>query len=248
MNQLSPEARRLFQLARPCDEPNAQSLRRVESSLAARVARGVAIATVSTATTKAAATAASTLPLVKLMTSVGLAVSLTGVGWWGVRQSSHSAEKSLAVSSLNHPFAPVPRSRSEIATPSEATEAHEPATTSEPVAPAQRSLKPRALPAASITPPVAAPLDDPLHAEIRELRAAQQALRAGEGTRVLALLNQQDTTYSGGTLQEERAAARVLALCQTGRVDESRALAQRFEQRWPKSSLLARLKNACWRP
>ena len=248
MNQLSPEARRLFQLARPCDEPNSQSLRRVESCLAARIARGVAIATVSTATTKAAATAASTLPLLKIATSVGLAASLTAVGWWGVRHSSNSAEKSLSVASLSHPFAPASRPHSEIAKPSEVTKDTQPATTPEPAAPMQRSIKPRALPAASSSALAPAPADDPLHAEIRELRAAQQALRAGEGTRVLALLNQQDTTFSGGTLQEERAAARVLALCQLGQVDEARALAQRFERRWPKSSLLARLKNSCWRP
>jgi len=241
MNQLSPEARRLFQLARSGDEPSVQSLRRVESSLATHVARGVAIATVSTATTKAAATAASTLPLLKVMTAVGLAVSFTGVGWWGMRQSSHPAQKPPAVWSENRTIVPSRPPRSEIAKASEVSEASEPAATPEPVAPVLRSLKSRA-------PLVPAPADDPLHAEIRALRAAQQALRAGEGARVLALLHQQDTTYSGGTLQEERAAARVLALCQTGQVGEARTLAQRFEQRWPKSSLLARLKHACWSP
>jgi hypothetical protein len=233
MKQLSPEARKLFRLARPGDEPNARALRRVESSLAARIAT---IATLSTATT-----AASTLPLVKIMATVGLAATLTGVGWWTTHHRANREEAPLAVSSQRRPSASAPRLPNDLPTP---VEGLQPATTAEPAAPIRSLLKPRATPAATGGPP--APADDPLHSEIRDLYAAQQALRAGEGTKVLALLNQQDRAHPGGALQEERAAARVLALCQTGQVKEARLLAQSFEQRYPRSSLLARLKNSCW--
>ncbi|MGE5784648.1 MAG: hypothetical protein ACM3ZE_08650, partial [Myxococcales bacterium] len=66
MNQLSPEARRLFQLAREGDEAPVHVLQRAESRLAARISRGAVIAAVSTVVTKAAATATATLPWIKI--------------------------------------------------------------------------------------------------------------------------------------------------------------------------------------
>ena len=48
MNQLSPEARRLFQLARAADAPNPATLKRIEHRLASRLAGGVGVAAAST--------------------------------------------------------------------------------------------------------------------------------------------------------------------------------------------------------
>jgi len=87
---------------------------------------------------------------------------------------------------------------------------------------------------------------DLLREETRELRTAQQALRAGDAERALSLLNEQDRTFQPGQLQEERSAARVLALCQSGQVDRARSEAVRFEQRWPKSALVARIRSSCF--
>jgi len=97
-----------------------------------------------------------------------------------------------------------------------------------------------------VTPANIGELPDQLRAETSALRAAQQALRAGDAERALSLLNQQDATYQQGLLQQERSAARVLALCQSGKVDGARAEAARFEQRWPKSPLVARIRSACF--
>jgi hypothetical protein len=89
---------------------------------------------------------------------------------------------------------------------------------------------------------------DPLRAETEALRAAQQALRSGDAAQALELLRDQDRTYARGALHEERAAARVLALCHQGSVEAARAEARRFAERWPRSALKARVLSACRAP
>jgi hypothetical protein len=89
---------------------------------------------------------------------------------------------------------------------------------------------------------------DPLLAETEALRAAQRALRGGDTDEALELLNAQDRTYRSGALKEERAAARVLALCQGGDVRSARLEAERFVRRWPRSALRGRVLSACRAP
>jgi hypothetical protein len=97
--------------------------------------------------------------------------------------------------------------------------------------------------------PMTAPVaPDVLRAETEALRSAQQALRDGAPERALRLLDEQDRRFRDGLLQQERAAARVLALCQAGMVREARAHAIRFERLWPKSALLGRIRAACVPP
>jgi hypothetical protein len=106
--------------------------------------------------------------------------------------------------------------------------------------------------AASATPlgerPAARRAKDPLLAETEALRAAQRALRSGDAARALELLHEQERTYAAGALHEERAAARILALCQAGLADAARASTERFVQRWPRSALRARVVSACSAP
>jgi hypothetical protein len=244
MSQLGPKARRLFELARQQDEPSATTLRRVEASIASRLVRTAAIAAVSTTATKAAATAGLTLPWIKVITVASLTATLAGASWWGVRSRSDTLSRQAAVASVSRPSAPLPSALPELSASKGVAEDPQPAVATVPTPLVPRTVKSRALPAVSSASVL--DHDDPLHAEIRDLRVAQQALRQGEGTRVLALLDQQDRGYVRGAMQEERTAARVLALCQIGRVDEARAAAEGFEQRWPKSSLMARLRNSCW--
>jgi len=71
-------------------------------------------------------------------------------------------------------------------------------------------------------------------------------LRDGSPSEALAVLDEQDVRFRHGRLQEERAAARVLALCQAGRTAEAKSLAAHFEQAWPRSNLRARVHAACW--
>jgi len=96
--------------------------------------------------------------------------------------------------------------------------------------------------------PLASRVQDPLLAETEALRAAQRALRSGDATRALELLHEQERTYAAGSLHEERAAARILALCQAGLADAARASTERFVQRWPRSALRARVISACRAP
>jgi hypothetical protein len=120
----------------------------------------------------------------------------------------------------------------------------------EPPAP---SVEPPVEVAAPRTPlserPIAASRNqDPLLAETEALRAAQRALRSGDATRALELLHEQERTYAAGSLHEERAAARILALCQAGLADAARASTERFVRRWPRSALRARVISACRAP
>lgn len=93
-------------------------------------------------------------------------------------------------------------------------------------------------------PPAAPPAPpDTLAAEATRLREAHGALQGGDAARALALLDEQGA--AGAQLREERAAARVLALCQLGKVDEARAAAARFLQESPRSPLADRVRASC---
>jgi hypothetical protein len=87
-----------------------------------------------------------------------------------------------------------------------------------------------------------------LSAEARALAHAQRALRDSAPTRALTLLDEQDREFASGLLSEERAAARVIALCAAGRVAEARQNASAFTQRYPASPLRARVLAACAEP
>lgn len=108
--------------------------------------------------------------------------------------------------------------------------------------PPVRALVARPSTAISVQPQV----DDPLRAETDALRTAQQALRTGQPRLALDLLAAQDRRFADGALEQERLAARVLALCQAGLVAEARTQAARFEERWPRSPLKSRVRSACW--
>jgi len=101
------------------------------------------------------------------------------------------------------------------------------------------------------TAPSAAPLHvneetaDSLIAETQRLRDAHGALQSGDPEKALALLSNQAAEDEGQKLREERAAARVLALCKLGRVDEANAEAAAFLAQNPRSPLAARVRKAC---
>jgi hypothetical protein len=87
--------------------------------------------------------------------------------------------------------------------------------------------------------------EDSLIAETERLREAHGALRGGDPEKALALLSEQAAEGEGQKLREERAAARVLALCKLGRVDEANAEAAAFLAQNPRSPLADRVRNAC---
>jgi hypothetical protein len=63
--------------------------------------------------------------------------------------------------------------------------------------------------------------------------------------RALAAINAQDARFPDGALREERAEARIVALCALGRVEEARAKASLFLQEHPRSLLASRVRASC---
>lgn len=84
-----------------------------------------------------------------------------------------------------------------------------------------------------------------LEEETKRLREARKALRSGNAEEALALLDEQSAAFASGELREERAAARVFALCQAGKASEARAAAQAFLRESPRSPLAGRVRGAC---
>jgi hypothetical protein len=244
MKQLSPSARRLFELARGQDEPDELARNRVARALAVRIAAGASL----TAAGASAATSAAHLGWIAAKSA--LVVGVTGVlvagGWltWRTLRPADSpfaspyqpamvAKPAPAVHAEEKP-SPEPRPLDTIRDPGKVPVYRKPAR------PAVQSESPTRSPAVEA--------EDRLRAETEALRLAQQALRERMPEQALRLLDEQDLRFRGGLLPQERTAARILALCQAGRVGEARVQALRFEQLWPRSALLGRVRAACWVP
>jgi hypothetical protein len=102
-----------------------------------------------------------------------------------------------------------------------------PAASSRPSPHVERASAPRA------TTPSRARREPSLRAELDLLQRVQDALRRGDGAAALQALDAHQT--HDRSLLAERQAARVLALCNLGRVDEARRAAARFEAQHPGS-------------
>lgn len=85
-------------------------------------------------------------------------------------------------------------------------------------------------------------------AETNALREAHAELRAGHGAKALQLLDEQLLRFRGGTLEQERVATRVLALCQLGLRAEAQEALAALERTFPASPLLSRVRAACASP
>jgi hypothetical protein len=106
-----------------------------------------------------------------------------------------------------------------------------------------QELPPAAVASAAPTEPAEAPS---IEAEITALREVHRAVASGEPERALALLDR--SPRDNGPLAEERAAARVVTLCQLGRRDEAKQAAEAFLRAHPASPLAARVRKACPEP
>jgi hypothetical protein len=84
-----------------------------------------------------------------------------------------------------------------------------------------------------------------LEAELKLLRAAQVALQKGDSNRALSVLNKHRRQFPGGLLRQEREAARAVALCELGRYEQGRQVAQRLLANSPRSPLAQRIARSC---
>jgi hypothetical protein len=107
------------------------------------------------------------------------------------------------------------------------------------------SSRPPSLPIGPWLLRVAGADPDPLAAEDARLREAQAFMRAGDAAGALRTLDEFAASHPDGVLQEERRAARVLALSAAGRVDEACAEAWRFLRETPRSPLAERVRASC---
>jgi hypothetical protein len=248
MKDLSPEARRLLELARPPEDPDVAVQSRVARALAAKIASSGAAGGQGTAPMKSVGGSGVGLSAIKMVMVAGLFGAAVVAGWVAVRPSGFGAPKGPldvvgARSGRGRQEAPSTASMSAAVDTGSAV--HEPVS---PIRKKTGQVVRRARGSEGVSPAAPPPASDPLAAETAALLSTQRALRQGDARLALALLDDQDATYSAGALQEERGAARVLALCQSHRATEARAEAARFERRWPHSVLLGRVRSACRAP
>lgn len=271
MKGLGPEARALVEAAsRQETLPSAQSLRRVRRSIAYKaMAASAAIATSSaTMGAKAGLLGASvTLQLAALALGgalTGGALIAVSAPWRDAPRPSVSAVASRTVPpagvASDTPMRagePTTSAPSENPAPAASVERDpaEPTVTSRaPTATGPNAVEPRERPlmARAAPRPAAPPLegDAPivpparpatLALELSVLRQAREALRAGRGADVLVLLDQYESAFRAGALEEEARTARVAALCQLGREDEARLEMTAIARRWPNSPAATRL-------
>jgi hypothetical protein len=76
--------------------------------------------------------------------------------------------------------------------------------------------------------PRRAPIEDDMTLELRLLRRAQSARRAHRYPAALAALREHETRFPHGILASERDVARALVLCESGDLEQGRALAAPF--------------------
>jgi hypothetical protein len=266
MSDMSSAARQLIARTRDGDDPCPEDERRVGLALGRRIASG-ALATGALTTAAKAASLPAAFGLGKSIVLLTIVVG-AAAGVIELRRASSPADSapvnSLSVAPVNARAPSVLPARAETTDPAAAATAtfgtravQEPVARGEspapsrddavaPPVPPERAVARFDLdPASSGTAKDQPTKNDQLAAEAAALRTAQQAMRSGRTGDALRLLDQQDALYRAGSLGQERAAARVLALCEMGSVAAARAAAQRFEQQWPRSPLLGRVRSAC---
>lgn len=245
MSALRPETRRMIELARQGDRPRAGAQHRVERALAAKALLvGGAAASGAVVSTSAAASSVLFKPLLV----VGVALGVVSGGYGGARllSSAQPSTPALAAAARSPAAAPVAHAP----LPKLLGEAAEPTPSATPLA--APSAEPQVAATRSVsTPRQAEPREatsaneGTLRAETGALRAAQKALRDGDAARALELLGAEAELHPNGALVQERAAARVLALCQAGNAAAARSEARQFEALYPTSPLRARVRAAC---
>ncbi len=81
--------------------------------------------------------------------------------------------------------------------------------------------------------------------DVRLLRDADLATKAGDPARALALLDEHAATFPRSDLEPERSAERVFALCRAGRTEDARSARGTFLDAHPTGPLAVRVKAAC---
>lgn len=231
---LSPRARELLRAERSASEPEALRQRALARALmtyeAERAARD---------NERLAPAARSRRPKVLMGLGAAATIAVAGlaaasVDWWEAGPSA------VPVASLAAPPARVlPRSPEKFAgRPAEAEVTRAPA----PAVVERRShvVASGSNGSAAVGKP---PVARQYSLELAVLEPARSAVARGDFGAALAAAAEHQRQFPSGLLSEERSALRVRALWASGRVDEANAAAAAFRQRYPRSVLLAWMKQ-----
>jgi hypothetical protein len=245
MTELSVEARALVERVGLADGPSAERRARVKRHLVAALATaGAGIGGVTSAATASAHAGAAGVVLGTAtgkgaLTLGSIAVWLAaGAGLGTVVSAPALVMKLNAAEQGALPAAPAPHVERE----AEAMPHAEPPPATTPPALGVSEARSEQKPAVPAPTSAAAPS---LAEEVRLLESAQRELAAGRASSALGLLDEHARRFHAGSLAEERAAARVLALCQLGRNAEAKQAASAFVVAFPRSPLLPRLSSSC---
>lgn len=241
MSELGPEAREILQKGRLADEPTAADRARVKRALIATIAASAAATAAEQGAQAAAAKGAGSASAFYAMTGwkalVGVLVIGAAVGTAGLLPEKKP------------PFAKpmIHRAVALLSLPQMQRSAEEPENHAETNAPLPPSplQNPQPSKAKSIASAGDAEPNDTLSEETQRLMEAHGALQGGDAEKALQLLDEKEAGATGQKLKEERAAARVLALCKIGRIDEANREAAVFLEKSPRSPLAERVRKAC---
>ena len=241
---LSDEARRIVDDARAAYGPSDEDRARVGAMLPLHLAAAAGAATAASTGSSAAAAPVSVLA------GKGVLVGLTAlfvvggasVGYWW---STSEAGRPPAPSAAGGASTPAVRTTNQPAPPSSPPSAT--GKISQPQAPA-RGNRSRSWTLAARAVTATAGVSDPgpdVAGEIALLNQAQRALASGQANTALQLLDRHAREFPRGSLTEERAAARIIALCALGRGTAARAETAAFVRQSPESPLVERVRAAC---
>lgn len=245
MDELSPGARSLLQAADTYDDPSADDAARVRRAVLTRVgAIGLTAAVVTAGSTAATQAKAASVMGIAAKLTAALAVTAGGVAasWTYVNHDRHEAPV-VAPAPVMAKAKPLQAAERQAAPAEPAIVTPEDVQLEEAAPTARRVARVRPEPE-KVEPKPAAPTPADLEAEIKLIRGADAALRAGRSSEALALLAQHQSEHPRASLAHEREGLRAIANCQVG-AGGSVAVAQRFIERAPRSPLAPRLRSAC---
>jgi hypothetical protein len=222
------------------DDPSPADATRVRRAVMTRVgAIGITAAVVTAGSTQAKAASvisiAAKLTATLAITAGGVAATWNYVGHHReVAVTAHAPAKAQPATNNAAPVA-APVAAPAIVAP-EDVKLEETA----PVAKAPRTIARAARPEPEKVEPTAADLE----AEMKLIRGADSALRAGRASEALALLAEHQAEHPHASLAHEREGLRAIANCQIS-ASGSSAAAERFLSHSPHSPLAPRLRSAC---
>jgi RNA polymerase sigma-70 factor (ECF subfamily) len=248
---LSDEARRIVDDARAAYGPSDEDRARVAASLPLIAAAAGAAAAASAGSSAAAASAGFFAAKgVALGLAMVVVVGGASVGYW--RGYGRGHWRSTAESRPRAPSV----GRAASAPAARRTDQPDPATSPPSAAPEEAGTPREAPSRGNRSRPALAPRavgaqasrSEPgpdVAGEITLLGEAQRALANGQAERALQLLDRHAREFPRGSLTEERAAARIIALCALGRVEAARVETAAFVRQSPGSPLVDRVRAAC---